>query len=97
MIRSNIIRGEAFFGILQESNGGTFVGNNLQGINALDAGYGLFGDYNTVVGKGNSTVFIGGVDNIITGLDKVEGESIGRRLQEEQSLRKDIFDKIGIY
>jgi hypothetical protein len=97
VVRNNIIRGEAFFGILQESNGGTFVGNNLQGINALDAGYGLFGDSNTVVGKGNSTVIDGGVDNIITGLTKVEGESIGLRLQEAQSLRKDILDKIGLY
>ena len=97
VVRNNIVRGEAAFGILQLSNGGTFVGNNLQGINALYAGYGLFGDYNTVVGKGNSTVIDGGVDNIITGLTKVEGESIGLRMQEAQSLRKDILDKIRLY
>ena len=52
---------------------------------------------NTVVGEGNSTVFDGGVDNIITGLTKVEGESIGSRMQTAQSLRKDILDKIGLY
>jgi hypothetical protein len=95
VVRNNIIRGEAEYGIYQESNGGTFVGNNLQGFNAYVADYGLFGNDNTVVGKGNSTVADGGTDNIITGLTKVAGQSIGDRIKEAQAKRKEILESAG--
>ncbi len=94
IVRNNNVRGEADFGILQESNGGTFIGNNLEGINALAAGYGLFSNGNTVVGGGNATVIDGGVDNIITGLKKVEGVSVGDRIKEAQARRKEILDAL---
>jgi len=97
VVRNNIIRGEAEYGIYQESNGGTFVGNNLQGFDAFDADYGLFGNYNTVVGKGNSTVADGGADNIITGMTKVPGQSIGDRVKDAQAKRKEILESVGSY
>ena len=33
-----------------------------------------------------------GVDNIITGMTKVEGESIGDHIKEAQAKRKEILD-----
>ncbi len=63
IVRNNIIRGGAEFGVFQESNHGSFIGNNLQGFNPSEADYGLFGDNNTIVGSGNSSVLDEGNDN----------------------------------
>lgn len=94
VVRNNIIRGQTFLGILQQSNGGTFVGNNLVGSNAFDASYALFGNNNTIVNMGTATVFNGGEGNIINGLAKVNGISLGDLIKEAQAKRKEILDAI---
>ena len=97
IVRNNQIRGEASFGIFSESNGGTFLGNNLQGLDASDASYGIFGDNNTLVGIGNSTVIDTGINNIITGMQMVEGESIGELLNAAQAKRKELLEAYNNY
>ncbi len=94
VVRNNIIRGNTLFGILQESNGATFIGNNLEGINALYASYALFGNNNTVVGNSPATVYNFGQGNILTGLTKVEGISIGDLIKQSQAKRKEILDAL---
>ena len=94
VVRNNIIRGNALFGILQVSNGATFIGNNLEGINALYASYALFGNNNTVVGNSTATVYNFGQGNILTGLTKVEGISIGDLIKQAQAKRKEILDAL---
>ncbi len=97
IVRNNIIGGEAFFAIRNEGNGSLFQGNNTNGMDPIAAHYGLFGDNNTVVGRGNSTVIDFGVDNIITGLKKVEGESISDRIKAALETRKAILDEVASY
>lgn len=94
IVRNNTFLGGAEFGIIQESNGGNFLGNNLQGFTPLVADYGLFSSENTIIGSGNSTVLDLGADNIITGMKKVDGVSIGERIKEALAKRKEILDAI---
>ena len=97
IVRNNQILGEAQFGILTESNSGTFFGNNLQRLDASEASYGIFGDNNTLIGIGNSTVLDLGINNIITGMQMVAGESIGERLKAAQAKRKEILEAYNNY
>ncbi|WP_296700601.1 right-handed parallel beta-helix repeat-containing protein [Algoriphagus sp.] len=94
IVRNNILRGGAEFGIIQESNSGTFSGNNLQGFSPLITDYGFFGNSNTIIGNGNSSVLDLGIDNITTGMTKVDGVSIGERMKEALAKRKEILDAI---
>jgi len=95
MVRNNIIRGEAEYGILADHvNNSVFKGNNLQGFSSSKADYGLLeSDGNTIVGEGKATVQDLGSGNIITGMTRVKGdESIGERIREAQQRRKDILE-----
>ena len=69
----------------------------MQGLDASDASYGIFGDNNTLVGNGNSSVIDTGINNIITGMQMVEGESIGERLKAALAKRKEILEAYNNY
>jgi hypothetical protein len=77
-------------------NNSVFLGNNLQGFTPVVADYALFDSHdNTIVGVGNATVLDLGSGNIITGLTKVPGESIGERIKAAQEKRKEILEAVG--
>jgi len=103
MVRNNKIGGEGLIGILiVEVDNSVFMGNNLQGFTPINADYVLGppgppgSNDNTIVGVGNGTVVVNfGSGNIITGLTRVPGESIGERIKAAQQKRKEILEAMG--
>ncbi|MCX2718778.1 right-handed parallel beta-helix repeat-containing protein [Lentiprolixibacter aurantiacus] len=91
IVRNNIVRGEAWFGILNETDNSTFVGNNLEGIFTSDADYLLSGDNNTLVGIGNSTILDLGNNNIYTGMQMLDGASMAENIKAAMKKRDELL------
>jgi hypothetical protein len=62
IVKNNIIRGEASFGILAATNGSTFKSNNLQVFTGYQTDYGIYGLSNNLIGTGNSSITQGESD-----------------------------------
>ncbi len=91
IVQNNQIRGEAEVGILTFSNDGLFRGNNLQGLVPIEASYALFGNNNTLIGIGNSTVLDNGINNNYTGMKMNSNESIIEIMRDYQAKKKEFF------
>jgi len=63
-IRNNIIRGTSLFGIIQASNNGWIIDNNMQGLTPVNSDYLVLGNYNTITDDGNSTFTDYGIGNV---------------------------------
>jgi len=64
LVQDNTIRGTSNFGIIQLSNDGLFIENNLQGLTPEVSDYILVGNNNTVTDNGNSTLIDFGIGNV---------------------------------